>query len=49
VLDSAGYVGGEVGKDCFDMGEIKPAGHVLRGIVDDNRHIERQRTENLAY
>jgi hypothetical protein len=48
LLDNAGQVGCEVGKDSFDRRKIKPAGDVLRGIVEDDGHIDRHRAEQLA-
>jgi hypothetical protein len=47
-LDGTGYVGCEVGKDCFDMGKIKPAGNVLGSIVEDHGHVDRQRRAELT-
>jgi hypothetical protein len=47
-LDSAGQVGCDVGKDRFDVGEIKPAGDVLGGIVKDHGHVDRKSIEHLG-
>jgi hypothetical protein len=41
------HVGCEVGQDCFDIGEIKPAGDVLRGVVEERGHVDRERGEHL--
>ena len=48
MLDGAGHVGCEVGKSRFDIGKIKAAGDVLRGIIEDHGHIDRQRAEHLV-
>ncbi len=47
-MDSTGHVRGEVRKDGVDMAEIKPAGDVLRGVVEDRGQISRQRGEHLV-
>ena len=39
MLDGTGHIGGEVGKDGFDMGKIKRARDVLGGVVKDQRQI----------
>jgi hypothetical protein len=48
MLDGTGHVGCEVYEDGSDMGKIEPAGEVLRGIVKDHRHIDRERAEHFA-
>ena len=48
MLDGAGHVGCEVGKERFGIAKIKPAGDVLRGVVKDHGHIDRQRAEHLV-
>jgi hypothetical protein len=49
VLEGAGQVGCQVGKDRFDIAKINPAGHVLGGVVEDHGDIDRQSAEHLAY
>jgi hypothetical protein len=48
VLDGAGHVGYEVSKNRFDVGEIKRAGNVLCGIIEDYSDIDRQCAKQLA-
>jgi hypothetical protein len=47
-LNCAGHVGCEVGKDLFDIGKIKAARDVLRGIVENHGHVDRECTEHLV-
>ena len=48
VLDGAGQVGCEVGKEPFGIAKIKAPGDVLRRIVEDHGHIDRQCAEHLV-
>jgi hypothetical protein len=39
VLDSAAQVGCEVSKETLDIAQIKAAGNVLRGIIENDGQI----------
>ena len=48
MLEGAAHVGREVGKEGVDLAKIKPAGDVLRGVIEDRGQISRQRVEHLV-
>ena len=47
MLDGARQVGCKVGKNRFGIAKVEPARDVLRRIVENNAHIDRQRPEQL--
>ena len=48
MLDNAGHIGREVGKNRFDVAKIKSAWSVLCSIVENQDHIDRERAEHLV-
>ena len=48
MLDGAGQVGCEVGKDPLGIAKIKAPGDILRRIVEDHGQVDRERAEHLV-